>query len=203
MPDEDGALKEEFALRGDPATKAGESATPDFRKIIEDIARRRSSPFEVFSDFVRMAACALASQTREKEYLEVAGRYSREELEQFSKALAALVSEMEAAPFTDVLGPYYIEVGSKFSRDLRGEFYTPKSVGDAIAGMLIDAPSVIEAGKPITVCDPASGSGGLVLSVAREFAQAKAVDLLRVTCLVNDNYPSPAVTIKTPRLRRG
>lgn len=183
MPDTDGGLREEFALHDANASKQEDKGKKaDFRPIIETIARSRSTPFEVFSDFVRMAACALACQTREDEYLEIAKRYSRKELGELSRALALLVTEMEGAPFTDILGPYYIEVGSKFSRDLRGEFYTPQPVGEAMARMLVDAPKIIAEGRPITVCDPASGSGGLLLSVAREFAQAKAVDLLRVTC---------------------
>ena len=179
--DPQGSLGEAFEPTNE-APQTPKDRNGNFRAIIEDIARTRSSPFEVFTDFVRMAACALAAQTREEEYLAVAKNYSRDELGEFSKALAFLTTEMEEAPFSDVLGPYYIEIGSQFSRSFRGEFYTPKPVGDLMAKMLIDAPAVIEAGRAITVSDPASGSGGLVLSVAAEFAKAKAVDLLRVTC---------------------
>jgi len=89
---------------------------------------------------------------------------------------------MESAPFTDVLGPYYCEVQSKFTRDAGGEFYTPQEIGKLMAKISVNAQEVIEAGKPITVCDPAAGSGGLILSVAEEFAKAKAVDLIRATC---------------------
>lgn len=181
MPGSEERLGDEFgrqSKQGADTTNAG-----DFRKIIEGIARTRSSPYEVFTDFVRVCACTVANQTREDEYLEVVMRYSKEDLVQFGQAFGWLVEEMEAKPFTDILGPYYIEIGSKFSRDLRGEFYTPRPVAEAIAGMLVDVPKIIEAGKPVTVCDPASGSGGLILSLAEKFAPDRAVDLLRVTCV--------------------
>lgn len=110
------------------------------------------------------------------------GDRSKEDLLEFSKALGYLISEMESKPFTDILGPFYLEIGLKFSRDLHGEFYTPKDLGDAMAQMLVDVDAVIEEGRAITVSDPASGSGGLILSLASKFAKRKAVDLLRVTC---------------------
>ena len=172
----DGALGDEFKLSGKPPAES------DFRKIVASIARSRNSPFETFTDFVCMAACALANQTRDEEYLSVAKRYSRDLLNLFAQALACLINEMEAHPFTDILGPYYLEIGSKFSRDLRGEFYSPKAIGDMMAGVLIDVDAVIEKGRPISVSDPASGSGGMILSLAERFSKATAVDLLRVTC---------------------
>lgn len=177
-PDEEG-----FELTGSaPGNRDSKTDQPDFRSLIESLAHNRSSPLEVFADFARVAACALAAQTREEEYLAVAKNYSRAELDTFARALAGLVAEMEARPFTDLLGPYYLEIGSKFARDLRGEFYTPQPVGNLMTRMLVDAPGIIEAGRPVTVCDPAGGSAGLILSLAEEFAKANAVDLLRVTC---------------------
>jgi type I restriction-modification system DNA methylase subunit len=129
-----------------------------------------------------MAACAYAVQTREEEYLSVAGKYQREELNEFARAMGYLVNEMDDHPFTDVLGPYYCEVQSKFTRDAGGEFYTPQEVARVMAKMSINVKEVIEANKPVTINDPAAGSAGLILSLAEEFAEAKAVDLMRVTC---------------------
>lgn len=154
----------------------------DFRVILERIARTKGSLVSVFSDFACMSACAYAAQTREEEYLQVAGGYEREELNEFAKAMSCMVMEMEAKPFTDILGVYYCEVQSKFTRDAGGEFYTPQEIGKLMAKISVNAPAVIEAGKPITMNDPASGSGGLILSVAEEFAEAEAVDLIRATC---------------------
>ncbi len=171
MPKKSKDLPEEFAKQNG-----------DFRKVVEEVARKKSAPFEVFVDFCTMAACCFAAQTREEEYLQVAGKYEKEELNRMATALGMLVMEMERKPFQDLLGPYYLEVGSKFSRDLRGEFYTPRSVGDAITKMMFDIPKIVAEGKPISVNDPACGSSGLILSVAELFAKGGAVDLIRATC---------------------
>lgn len=155
--------------------------TPTFRDAIQSIARTRSSQAAVFADFCRMAACAVSVLAREDEYLKIAANYSRDELSDFSQSLALLVQEMESKPFTDVLGPFYLEVAAHSSKQARGEFFTPPELSRAMARMLIDVDSVKSAGRPITVAEPACGSGGMVLAVAELFAP-DSVDLLRVTC---------------------
>lgn len=153
----------------------------EFRKFLEPIARRKSSPLEVLRDFATMAACGFAMQTREEEYLEVAKKYEREELENITKALGALITEMEEFPFVDLLGPYYCEVNAKSARDQRGEFYTPREVNTLMARISLNADEVAEKGLPVTIYEPACGSGGIVLAYAQELARHKAVDLMRVT----------------------
>lgn len=150
----------------------------------------------VFSDFCRISACAVALQTREAEYLEVVKRYSREELDELVKAFAMLTHEMNDKPFVDCLGTYYTEIASKSTVDARGEFYTPPAVSEAMTQMLIDVDQVIEEGKPITVGEPACGSGGMILALAKQFSpvvrggEKSYVDLLRVT--MQDVSPTSA-----------
>ena len=163
----------------------------DFRKIITELSRKRGGHLEVFQDFCRIVACTLAVQTREEEYLLVAKRYDREELGKFSEALGGLIAEMEEHPFADILGPYYTEINSSATAKARGEYYTPPEVSEVMARMLFSSggegsPRVdqaIEEGKPITVQDPACGSGGMILAMAKSFGPKKAVDLLRVTLI--------------------
>ena len=153
----------------------------DYREIIRDIARRRGALVTVLADFCRMAACALAAQTREAEYLAVAARYTRDELGLFSKGLASLVAEMERRPFEDVLGPFYLMVASKATQDARGEFYTPRPISQLMARMLLDAHAVKEGNRAVAVCEPACGAGGMVLALG-ELLAPDHVDILRVTC---------------------
>lgn len=153
----------------------------EWRKVIEYISRSRFDRTEVFSDFVRLVACALACQTRETEYLQIARRYEREELEQFAQAMGDLVTEMEENPFTDVLGVYYcMEITSKWARDCRGEFYTPPAISKAMAAMLFDRDKVIEEGRALDCHEPACGSGGMILAVS-EIMAPDHVDMLRWT----------------------
>lgn len=151
-----------------------------FRTVLESLARARSSTVAIFSDFCRLVACCVASGTREKEYLEIARSYSRDELNAFAKGFALLVQEMEATPFSDVLGPYYLDIAAHSSKQARGEFFTPPEVSKLIARMLMDTDAIKAEGRPITLNEPACGSGGMVLAVAELFAP-DSVDLLRVT----------------------
>lgn len=141
----------------------------------------------VFSDFCRIAACSVALQTREGEYLEVAKRYTREELEAFGEAFRMLGDEMEDKPFEDCLGTFYTEIASKSTVDARGEFYTPPGVCEIMSQMTMDVEKIIEEGKPVSVGEPACGSGGMILALAKQFSpivregEKSYVDLLRVT----------------------
>ena len=67
----------------------------NFRKILESISHRHDTR-RVFEGFTKLAAYALAAQTRETEYLEEAKCWTRDELMLFSQALGALVSKMES-----------------------------------------------------------------------------------------------------------
>src|SRR5580693_4576940 len=108
------------------------SQPSNFRRILERISHRHDIR-SVFDAFTRFAACALAAQTREPEYLEEAKRWEKAELEMFAQALGALVLEMESKPFEDVLGAYYMEFAlSSKGQQWTGEFHTPKTICDLL-----------------------------------------------------------------------
>jgi hypothetical protein len=151
-----------------------------YRTVVEQLARTKSSSLTVFADFCRVAACALAMGSREVEYLDVARSYTRDELSDLSRAMALLVQEMETKPFTDILGEYYLSIAANSSKHARGEFFTPPEISKLIAMMLVDVDAVKAAGKPITMNEPACGSGGMILTMAEQFAPT-SIDLLRVT----------------------
>ena len=156
-------------------------ADETYRTIIEKIARSRSSALTVFIDFCRIAACCFAAGGREDEYFETIKPYSKDELNELSKALALLINEMESKPFTDVLGTYYLDIASHSSKQARGEFYTPPEISKLMGMITVDAKTAIANKDVITVLEPACGAGGMVLALAEEFAP-DSVDLLRVTC---------------------
>jgi type I restriction-modification system DNA methylase subunit len=149
----------------------------DFRDTIIEIARTKSSAISVFSDFCKVVACALAMQSREEEYLAVAGGYERGELDLFAKAMGQLITEMNEDPFTDVLGPYYQEIASPATLEARGEFYTPESISSLMGQLVVNPEEVIAEGKPVSISEPCVGSGGMILTIAKHFAADKAVDL--------------------------
>lgn len=126
----------------------------------------------VFSDFVEMAALALANAVdmrqrpgREKRYLEIVGRYTGDQTANFSKALASLTMALECAGFADVLGTAFmeLELGSKWA----GQFFTPYSVCQLMAGVnMVGLAEKIKAQGFVTCCDPAVGAGALPIAFA-------------------------------------
>lgn len=126
----------------------------------------------VFSDFVEMAALALANAVdlrqrpgREKRYLDIVIRYTPEQVSNFCKALASLTMALECAGFADVLGEAFMELdlGSKWA----GQFFTPYSVCQLMAGVnVVGLAEKIKAQGFVTCCDPAVGAGALPIAFA-------------------------------------
>ena len=168
---------------------AKKSPSSDFRKILERISHRHDTR-RVFDAFVRLSACALAAQTREAEYLEEAKRWEKPDLDSFAEAFAALVSQMEARPFEDLIGGYYMEFAlSSKGQQWNGEFHTPKPICDLMARMTLGDMESLPADGPITVCEPACGAGAMILSVAqacppevRRRLRVTAMDINRTAC---------------------
>jgi hypothetical protein len=160
-----------------------------FREVLSSLSQRHDTS-SVFSAFARFTACALAAQTREAEYLEEAKRWEKPELDVFAEALAALVLEMEHHPFEDRLRTCYMELAlSKKGQQWNGEFHTPKHVCDLMARMTIGDSSSFPAEGPITVCEPACGSGAMILSFAqacppevRRRLRVTAIDINQTAC---------------------
>jgi type I restriction-modification system DNA methylase subunit len=159
----------------------------DFRKILEQLSQRHDAR-RIFDAFVRLAACALAAQTREAEYLEEAKRWDKSELETFAEALGVLVIEMEAKPFEDVIGGYYMEFAlSSKGQQWNGEFHTPKTICNFMAQIIMG--DAFPAEGSIAICEPACGAGAMILSMAqtcspevRRRLRVTAIDINRTAC---------------------
>lgn len=112
----------------------------------------------VFADFVEMSALAISNSVdraqfdvREKRYLEIVGKYKREEVERFPQMLGLLVESFEqrvavirketaeglpvSGGLTDVLGETYMMLG--LGNDRAGQFFTPYSVSRMMSMMLM------------------------------------------------------------------
>ncbi len=161
----------------------------DFRKILERIFHRHDTR-HVFDAFTRFAACALSAQTREAEYLEEAKGWEKQDLDLIAEAFAALILEMEAKPFEDLIGGYYMEFAlSHKGQRWNGEFHTPKHICDLMARIAFGNIESFPAEGPITVCEPACGAGAMILSLAqicppqvRRRLRVTAIDINRTAC---------------------
>jgi hypothetical protein len=147
----------------------------------------------VFRDFVELAALAISNsvdraqfEPREKRYLEIVGKYKKEEVERFPLMLAELtlafekrVSVMAAARergvmasnLTDVLGETYmmLELGNERS----GQFFTPYAISKLMAGVIGgDAVARADAQGFARVHEPTCGAGGMIIATAEAFHDA-------------------------------
>ena len=141
----------------------------------------------VFADFVEMAAISISNavdrtqfDAREKRYLDIVRKYSKEEVALFPQMFAELAESFElrvammrkassagatTSGLTDILGETYmmLELGTARA----GQFFTPYHVSRMMAMMTIGdgGPAVRDHGF-IRLQEPACGAGGMVIAVA-------------------------------------
>lgn len=95
-------------------------------------------------------------------------RYSRAEGEEFGRLLGLYVQAVEADPFRDILGELFmrLDVNSVHS----GQFFTPAPIAEMMARMQFDPATfkrLVEENGVVTVCDPAVGSGVMLLAFGK------------------------------------
>ena len=151
-----------------------EERKKDFLSLFDKFYTR--AKWEVFSDFVVMSACALSNpldkqhyDEREKLYLSIAGKYTKDEINIFPNMLAHLIeifsiydSENQVR---DVLGWLFekLELHNKY----RGQFFTPEHICELMSRISFDkGDKAIEERGFLTLNEPCSGSGRMILAFA-------------------------------------
>ncbi len=138
---------------------------------LQDIAKDSGRGIdEIFRSFLCIAACTLAMGKREELYFSEIKKYNKEQINLFPKAFAGLINDMENNPFTDVLGSVHENFSSTVARQQNGEFYTPNPICRLMAEMSLDLS--IEK-RPITISEPCTGSGRMILALAEAYKDHK------------------------------
>lgn len=133
--------------------------------------------WQVFSDFVHMAACSLYNaihrdETFEADYRQRVARYSTEDAHNMSRLLAEVIEGLEFCP-TDFLGQIFMNL--ELGNTRHGQYFTPYNVCYTMSRMtLSDRLSVLTSGERdfITVSDPACGAGGMIVAMAEAMLEA-------------------------------
>lgn len=139
-----------------------------FVKIFNDIARHHHR-YEVFRDFVTLAAISVHNAivkdpTLEAEYLQIIGRYSKEDALGFARLLGELVILLDPEPY-DVLGRLYMEL--ELGSNHTGQFFTPPELSELMA-RLNSGEELANLKRPfVTLQEPACGAGGMVLAFVK------------------------------------
>ncbi|KOT51130.1 MULTISPECIES: N-6 DNA methylase [Streptomyces] len=130
---------------------------------------------EVFDNFVEMAALALRNamdvrgseswEAREGRYLQIAGGYSRTELDCLTHALALVTTEMGREP-CDVLGRLYMEL--ELGNERLGQYYTPYSIAQLMAEMQISSiAEQVNSHDFVDFYEPACGAGAFIIALSQ------------------------------------
>lgn len=151
----------------------GNSHLAAMRKLFEN-CQYRYDTWTIFGDCMEMMAITLSNavdwrrrEGREKRYLEIAGRYDRSTLDIFAQVLGELVEALEYER-CDILGALFHDL--ELHNKARGQYFTPYSICKFMAGTTLGEEdalrSHIEARGFLTACEPACGSGAMVIALA-------------------------------------
>ena len=142
----------------------------DFTKTIHPLARRYDI-HRLFDDLLTMVICSyhqinIQSQLQQKDetnealYRETIQRYDKDELSTFAQLCAFLQRNVLDAPYSDLLGEYFMQ---EISKGHNGQYFTPTPICEMMARMQITDADATE----LRVADPACGSGRMLLTAAK------------------------------------
>ena len=130
-----------------------------------DTNARRYNAKTVFQDWVELMGIALRNVILKdpelEKYLEIAKKYTEEEVENFSKAYGCLVMLFERE-ITDWLGRIYMESGAGNAKT--GQFFTPFNISEMVALIEGDTKDDEE-----FMYEPACGAGAMILARAKTY----------------------------------
>lgn len=139
---------------------------------------REKSPYDKFRDFCEMVFCAKAKRmapTRERadeledRYMQIVGTYRDKDTVRAYPGLLAL-AHSAIRQGCDFLGSVATQM--EVLNAQTGQFFTPYDVARMLAMMsLQDAAAIIAQNGFLTLQEPASGAGGMVLAAADTLAQ--------------------------------
>jgi len=164
-----------------------DAAVAAFKQTFRTIAPYKHR-YEVFRDFVTMAACSLHNglhkdEDREKEYMTIIKGYKPDDQKTFPKLLGHLIEALDSEP-RDILGPLYMEL--EIANKDAGQFFTPPELSDLMANLTFgDELKKLDHQPFITAGEPACGAGGMVLALVKVMITAghNPADKLWVQCI--------------------
>jgi type I restriction-modification system DNA methylase subunit len=164
----------------------------DARKLLIEELKTMSSDraiWQVWKDFVECAAIAIRNrvdmrqhQTREEQYKKVCSKYTGYGPHPFAKSFA-LLTRMFQLDVDDHLGSIFMEL--ELGNHWNGQYFTPFEISVLNAHLVGGDLGSHLATKPfVTACDPACGSGSMIIGFVEVMNEAgySASTKLHATC---------------------
>lgn len=141
----------------------------EFLKLFENLAHAHNS-WEVFKDFVVLAACSISNgidkahfDEREKLYLTTIRKYSPKEQKMFPQLLAHTVMALEKNPRQDFLGKAFMTLN--LGSNEKGQIFTPYHVCEMMAEITMnDISQTVAKDGYFTINDPCCGAGATLIA---------------------------------------
>ena len=141
----------------------------EFNSLLQNLDRSKSVA-TVFDDFLSLATLSLAqpfyrSDQFERQYLEIVGRYTKEQANEFSQMLALIVLALDEK-HQDFLGQVFS--ANNFGNVRKGQFFTPYHVSKLMAQInFADIENKLAENNFVTLAEPCCGSGGIIIAFAK------------------------------------
>jgi type I restriction-modification system DNA methylase subunit len=156
-----------------PNNDTAQNHKSEMVKLINKLAPKYGVK-NVFQDFLASSALSVSNsidlaqrQAREKQYLEIVGKYQKTEVELFPEMFANLVMALEehSKRPRDILGDIYQNM--ELTNGRAGQVFTPNHICDFIGKVTFGEYSCeIEENGYVSVCEPCCGAGAIVLGFA-------------------------------------
>ncbi len=174
MPD---YISERSQSKKTTTSSIAQQKRPDAKKEFLRVFGRLTNhhrAWDVWRDFVVMFACSLSNPVnkshydeREKRYLKIINKYSKEEQKLFPELAAHTVMALEENPEQDFLGGIFMEL--RLGDGKNGQFFTPYHICDLMAKIAVDDVSKeIDEKGYITIHDPCCGAGATLIAGVHE-----------------------------------
>lgn len=151
-------------------------AQKELVKKFEVFTSKGRSRWQVWSDWITISAIAVSNATdknhfdeRERQYMTIVKKYTKQETDTFADMLSLLVMALEDDPEQDFLGELYMRLG--LGNDHAGQFFTPYHLCEFTSAVTTPAEEFqqkIGDRGWVAVCDPTCGAGALLVAFANK-----------------------------------
>lgn len=143
-----------------------------FARLLLETTQIRAG--EAYRRLVTAGAAFLTAGQQEALRVDALKGLSAHDRDLIGRAWDQLVTDMEARPYVDLLGPVYMALSHKADRDHGGEFYTPRALSVILARLSLGAhpERAFTPGEILSFNEPTAGTAGMVLATAEVLAQA-------------------------------
>jgi len=164
-------------------TNVARQLVRDILKIIERGGVYYESYNDVFSRTIEVIEAAVLYE--EDRYMELTSKMRPEAVKVCVDVMKPLMRMYSDFVVTDVLGLVYMEVASRWKCSGLGQYFTPADICEMMAMMQL-GDNVMEQvndaraeGRRISICDPAVGSGAMLLAAKKVILKQAGIKGLR------------------------